>query len=40
MFLISNPQFSLLQWKESQPLMDEDARDHFVDGYRKAGLPD
>lgn len=40
MFLISNPHFTLSHWKKTQPFRDEVARDHFVEGYRKAGLPE
>ncbi|RUX09086.1 tetratricopeptide repeat protein, partial [Mesorhizobium sp. M8A.F.Ca.ET.059.01.1.1] len=40
MFLISNPHFNLRQWSDSQPFRDEAALHHFIEGYRKAGLPE
>jgi hypothetical protein len=40
MFMVSNPHFTIRQWDESQPFRDEAACQHFVDGYRKAGLPE
>jgi tetratricopeptide (TPR) repeat protein len=40
MFLTSNPHFTIRQWVETQPFRDEAACQHFVDGYRKAGLPE
>ena len=40
MFMVSNPHFTIHQWDESQPFRDEAACQHFVDGYRKAGLPE
>jgi hypothetical protein len=40
MFLVSSPHFSLRKWRDSQPFSDEAALHHFIDGYRKAGLPD
>jgi TolB-like protein/class 3 adenylate cyclase/Flp pilus assembly protein TadD len=40
MFLISNPHFTISHWVESMPFRDDAARDHFVDGFRKAGLPE
>jgi tetratricopeptide (TPR) repeat protein len=39
-FMMSNPHFTIGQWADSQPLRDDKTRQHFVDGYRKAGLPD
>jgi len=40
MFMVSNPHFTIRQWIELIPFRDEAARQHFVDGYRKAGLPE
>ncbi|ASY71903.1 guanylyl cyclase [Sinorhizobium fredii USDA 205] len=40
MFMISNPNFTIRHWSASQPIRDEDVRQHFVDGYRMAGLPE
>jgi tetratricopeptide (TPR) repeat protein len=40
MFMLSNPRFTIRQWAADQPFRSEAARQHFVDGYRKAGLPD
>jgi TolB-like protein/DNA-binding SARP family transcriptional activator/cytochrome c-type biogenesis protein CcmH/NrfG len=40
MFMASNQHFTIRNWAESQPFGDEATREHFVDGYRKAGLPE
>jgi TolB-like protein/class 3 adenylate cyclase len=40
LFMMSNPYFTIRQWADSQPFRDEEIRQHFVDGYRKVGLPD
>jgi TolB-like protein/class 3 adenylate cyclase len=40
LFMLSNPHFTIQHWAASQPYRDEKARQHFIDGYRKAGLPD
>lgn len=40
MFMTNNPHFTIHQWVESQPFRDAAACEHFVDGYRKAGLPE
>jgi adenylate cyclase len=40
MFLIAQPHLTIDNWLNSQPLRDSDVRDHFVDGFRKAGLPE
>jgi TolB-like protein/class 3 adenylate cyclase len=40
MFMMSNPHFTIRHWSASQPFRDEDVRRHFVEGYRKAGLPE
>ena len=40
MFLLTSPHFTIGHWVATQPFRDDEARDHFVDGYRKAGLPE
>jgi tetratricopeptide (TPR) repeat protein len=40
MFMMSNPNFTIQHWAASQPFRDEEARQHFVDGYRRAELPE
>jgi TolB-like protein len=40
MFLVTNPHFRIGYWVASQPFRDRATLDHFVDGYRKAGLPE
>ncbi|MBY3082701.1 adenylate/guanylate cyclase domain-containing protein [Rhizobium laguerreae] len=40
LFLIAHPHFTISHWLSSQPLRDASVRDHFVDGFRKAGLPE
>jgi TolB-like protein/class 3 adenylate cyclase/Tfp pilus assembly protein PilF len=40
LFMLGNPHFTIQYWAGSQPFRDEETRQHFVDGYRKAGLPD
>ena len=40
MFMVSNPHFTIHHWIESLPFRDERAHQHFIDGYRKAGLPE
>jgi adenylate cyclase len=40
MFLVTHPHFSISHWMESQPLRDTATRDRFVEGFRKAGLPE
>ncbi|RAZ78442.1 winged helix-turn-helix domain-containing tetratricopeptide repeat protein [Mesorhizobium atlanticum] len=39
-FLANNPGFTTSQWASRQPARDAGTVEHFVDGYRKAGLPD
>ena len=39
-FMVSNPHFTIHHWVELQRFRDEAACQHFVDGYRKAGLPE
>ena len=36
----SNPHFTISHWVLTQPFRDEAMREHFIDGYRKAGLPE
>ncbi|NKM17432.1 adenylate/guanylate cyclase domain-containing protein [Rhizobium laguerreae] len=40
LFLIAHPHFTISHWLSSQPLRDASVRDHFVDGFRKASLPE
>jgi tetratricopeptide (TPR) repeat protein len=40
LYLASNPRFTISFWAATQPIRDPAMRDHFVDGYRKAGLPE
>ncbi|WP_442581891.1 hypothetical protein ACSBOB_07905 [Mesorhizobium sp. ASY16-5R] len=40
MFLVAHPHFTIGHWTNSQPLRDAAVRAHFVDGFRKAGLPE
>jgi len=40
MFLIANPHFTTSHWVATEPFRDTATLDHFVDGFRKAGLPD
>lgn len=40
MFLIGNPHFTTSHWVWTEPFRDDAMREHFVDGFRKAGLPD
>ncbi len=37
-FLKHNPRFSIRQWAASQPFKADEDRQHFIDGYLKAGL--
>jgi len=39
-FMIRNPHFTISNWTATRPFRDEAVREHFVDGYRKAGLPE
>ncbi|WP_179296447.1 MULTISPECIES: winged helix-turn-helix domain-containing protein [unclassified Mesorhizobium] len=39
LFLIGNPHFTTSYWVWTEPFRDTAMRDHFVDGFRKAGLP-
>src|SRR5262249_15419213 len=38
-FFASNPHFSAQEWASSQPFQREGDRQHFIEGYFKAGLP-
>jgi tetratricopeptide (TPR) repeat protein len=40
LFMASNPNFTVSAWIEAHPFADDATRQHFMDGYRKAGLPD
>ena len=40
MFLVAHPHFTIGHWIQSQPLRDAAVRDHFIDGFRKANLPE
>ncbi|MEO5755376.1 MAG: winged helix-turn-helix domain-containing tetratricopeptide repeat protein [Mesorhizobium sp.] len=40
MFLVGNPHFTTSHWVATEPFRDTAMLDHFVDGFRKAGLPD
>jgi TolB-like protein/cytochrome c-type biogenesis protein CcmH/NrfG len=40
LYIASNPRFSIQYWASTQPIRDDSVRDHFVAGYRKAGLPE
>jgi tetratricopeptide (TPR) repeat protein len=39
-FLALYPHFSSLEWARKQPFKRDSDRQHFLEGYRKAGLPD
>lgn len=39
-FLVGNPDFTIRHWVATEPLRDTAVREHFVEGFRKAGLPD
>ncbi len=38
-FLAANPHFSVRHWANTQPFLNDSDRQHFIDGYLKAGLP-
>jgi TolB-like protein/class 3 adenylate cyclase/Tfp pilus assembly protein PilF len=40
LFMAGNPDFRISTWVASHPFPDAAMRDHFVEAYRKAGLPD
>ena len=39
-FLSDFPHFSAKQWGSTQPFHNDADRQHFIDGYVKAGLPE
>lgn len=39
LFLAGNPHFSTRHWAETEPFRDAATREHFVAGFREAGLP-
>jgi tetratricopeptide (TPR) repeat protein len=40
LLMASNPHFTIHHWLESTAFRNEEAGHHFVEGYRKAGLPE
>jgi TolB-like protein/cytochrome c-type biogenesis protein CcmH/NrfG len=40
LFLVGNPHFTIRHWAAAEPFRDAATLEHFVDGYRKAGLPE
>jgi TolB-like protein/cytochrome c-type biogenesis protein CcmH/NrfG len=40
LFLVANPHFTTSHWVATEPFRDAATLEHFVDGFRKAGLPD
>lgn len=40
LFMVSNPHFAIGPWLASHPFTDDATRQHFLDGYRKADLPE
>lgn len=40
LFLVGNPHFSIRHWATTEPFRDAATLEHFIDGYRKAGLPE
>ena len=40
LFLVANPNFSTRHWAATEPFRDARTLAHFIDGYRKAGLPE
>ncbi|WP_149761464.1 winged helix-turn-helix domain-containing tetratricopeptide repeat protein [Neomesorhizobium albiziae] len=40
LFLVGNPDFTIHHWAETEPFRDAPTLMHFVDGFRKAGLPE
>jgi tetratricopeptide (TPR) repeat protein len=39
LFMTSNPHFTIGKWAATQPIRDKAVREHFIEGYSKAGLP-
>ncbi|MFI0848270.1 winged helix-turn-helix domain-containing tetratricopeptide repeat protein [Mesorhizobium sp. IMUNJ 23232] len=40
LFLVGNPDFTIRHWAATEPFRDVATLEHFVDGCRKAGLPE
>ena len=40
LFLVGNPYFTARHWATTEPFRDAATLEHFVEGYRKAGLPE
>lgn len=40
LFLVGNPDFTIRHWAATEPFRDAATLAHFMDGYRKAGLPE
>jgi TolB-like protein len=40
LFLVGNPDFTIRHWAATEPFRDAATLEHFVEGYRKAGLPE
>jgi hypothetical protein len=40
LFLVGNPHFTTRHWATTEPFREAATLEHFVDGYRKAGLPE
>lgn len=40
LFLVANPGFTIRHWAATEPFRDDAVLAHFVDGFRKAGLPE
>lgn len=40
LFLVSNPHFTTRHWVDTEPFRDDATLNHFVEGFRRAGLPD
>lgn len=40
LFLVANPHFTTRHWAATEPFRDAETLGHFVDGFRKAGLPE
>ena len=40
LFLVANPGFSIRHWAATEPFRDARTLEHFLEGYRKAGLPE
>jgi hypothetical protein len=39
-FMRQTPNFTIGRWIKTLPVRDPSQLDHFIEGYRKAGLPD